>query len=89
MKAARIVAFPDSYALAASTARLVGAPLSVADVHRFPDGETRVRLPSELPERVVMLRSLDRPNEKLIELMLAARTARELGVRHLVLVAPS
>jgi ribose-phosphate pyrophosphokinase len=88
MKAAHILAFPESYALAASTARLIGAPISVADVHRFPDGETRVRLPAHLPEVVVLLRSLDRPNEKLVELMLAARTARELGVRHLVLVAP-
>ncbi len=88
MKAAHVLAFPDSRALAASTARLVGAPLSVAEVHEFPDGETRVRLPARLPEVVVLLRSLDRPNGKLVELMLAARTARELGVRHLVLVAP-
>ncbi len=88
MKAAHVLAFPESYPLAASTARLIGAPLSVADVYRFPDGETRVRLPADLPENVVLLRSLDRPNEKLIELMFAARTARDLGVQHLVLVAP-
>jgi hypothetical protein len=36
----------------------------------------------------VLLRSLDQPNEKLVELLLAARTARSLGVRHLTLVAP-
>jgi ribose-phosphate pyrophosphokinase len=83
-----ILAFPESYSLAATTARLIGAPLSVPDVHRFPDGETRVRVPADLPEAVVMLLSLDRPNEKLVELMLAARTVRDLGVRHLALVAP-
>jgi len=37
---------------------------------------------------VIICRSLDRPNNKLIELMLAARTARELGAQHLTLVAP-
>jgi ribose-phosphate pyrophosphokinase len=37
---------------------------------------------------VVVLRTLDHPNEKLVELLLAARTARALGARHLTLVAP-
>ena len=31
---------------------------------------------------------MDRPNEKLFELVLTAATARDLGVRHLTLVAP-
>jgi ribose-phosphate pyrophosphokinase len=56
--------------------------------HRFPDGEIRLRLPDALPERVVLLRTLDHPNEKLVDLLLAARTARLLGARHLTLVAP-
>lgn len=60
----------------------------VIERHRFPDGELRLRLPEALPARVVLLRSLDRPNEKLTELLLAARTARELGAEHLTLVAP-
>lgn len=60
----------------------------VIERHRFPDGELRLRLPEVLPARVVLLRSLDCPNEKLTELLLAARTARELGAQHLTLVAP-
>lgn len=71
--------------------RLAGAldgPCSIVDVHRFPDGESRVRLPGELPPRLVFCRSLNQPNDKLVELMLAARTARELGARHLTLAAP-
>lgn len=56
--------------------------------HRFPDGEMKLTLPSRLPERVVLLRSLHHPNEKLIEVLFAARTARALGVRHLALAAP-
>ncbi|MCZ4328253.1 ribose-phosphate pyrophosphokinase-like domain-containing protein, partial [Brachybacterium paraconglomeratum] len=35
-----------------------------------------------------LYRSLDQPNEKLVELLLAARTARTLGAPHLTLVAP-
>ncbi|MDR3453174.1 MAG: ribose-phosphate diphosphokinase [Rhodoferax sp.] len=74
-----------------SALRLAGAAaLASAPVgrHRFPDGELKLRLPASLPESVVLLRTLDHPNEKLVELLLAARTARELGARHLTLVAP-
>ena len=58
------------------------------DVHRFPDGESKLTLPPQLPAHVVICRSLDRPNDKLIELLLAAKTARQLGARRLSLVAP-
>ena len=56
--------------------------------HRFPDGELKLRLPPKLPPQVVLLRTLDNPNEKLVELLLAAQTARELGARQLTLLAP-
>lgn len=56
--------------------------------HLFPDGESLVRLPESLPAQVILCRSLDAPNAKLVELMLAADTARELGAQHLTLVAP-
>ena len=71
--------------------RLAGrAALSYGDVtvHRFPDGESLVRLPARLPMQVVFCLSLDDPNAKLIELELAAQTARDLGARQLTLVAP-
>lgn len=56
--------------------------------HRFPDQELRLRLPPSLPAQVVIFRSLHQPNEKLVELLLVARTARELGARRLTLVSP-
>lgn len=56
--------------------------------HRFPDGELQLTLPAHLPPHVVLLRSLHAPNDKLVELLLAAQTARELGAQHLSLVAP-
>lgn len=56
--------------------------------HRFPDGEIQLTLPTRLPPRVVLLRSLHQPNDKLTELLLAAPTARQLGAKHLCLVAP-
>ena len=83
-----LLAFADTEPLGTELAAALGCAFALIDVHQFPDGESRVRLPAELPERVIICRSLHHPNAKLVELMLAARCARELGVRHLTLVAP-
>ena len=80
--------FEDERAQAQSLAREAGMPLACIERHVFPDGEVKLRLPVPLPGRVVVLRSLDQPNSKLVELLLAARTARELGAKHLTLVTP-
>lgn len=83
-----LIGFPEYEGPARELAAATGLPYAEADIHRFPDGESRIRLPEELPPRVVFCRSLYRPNEKLVELILAAATARRLGVKHLALVAP-
>ncbi|HTT13737.1 MAG TPA: ribose-phosphate diphosphokinase [Burkholderiaceae bacterium] len=83
-----LLAFEDEWETARRLARECGRPPALIERHRFPDGELKLRLPAVLPEQVVFLRSLAWPNEKLVELLLAARTARELGARHLSLVAP-
>jgi ribose-phosphate pyrophosphokinase len=80
--------FDDEQASAQRIAEQAGLTLGLIARHRFPDGELKLRLPQALPERVVLLRTLDHPNEKLVELLLAARTGRELGARHLTLVTP-
>jgi len=80
--------FDDELPSAQRLAAQAGLTLGLIERHRFPDGELKLRLPATLPERVVLLRTLDQPNEKLVELLLVVRTARELGARHLTLVAP-
>jgi ribose-phosphate pyrophosphokinase len=83
-----IIGFDDYAGQCRGLAAALGVPLEFARVRRFPDGESLVKLPSSLPEDLVFCRSLDQPNDKLIEMMLAARTARENGARELTLVAP-
>lgn len=80
--------FDDESAAAGRLAQEAGLPARGIERHRFPDGELRLCLPPELPAHVVMLRGLHQPNEKLVELLLAARTARTLGAQRLTLVAP-
>jgi len=83
-----ILGFPDYREQAQRLAQAAGLAYAEVEIHHFPDGESRVRLPAGLSERVFLCRSLDHPNDKLIELALTAAAARELGVRHLTLVAP-
>ncbi|MFT3856869.1 MAG: ribose-phosphate diphosphokinase [Aquabacterium sp.] len=82
----------DEQAPACRLAAALGLPAVCMERHRFPDEELRLRLPVDdagrLPPHLVIYRSLDRPNDKLIELMLVAREARKLGAMHLTLVAP-
>lgn len=83
-----ILAFPDYLSQAQSLAARLDVPMAEAVLHHFPDGESLIRLPTSLPEHVIVCRSLNRPNDKLIELLLCATTARELGAKRLTLVAP-
>jgi ribose-phosphate pyrophosphokinase len=80
--------FPEDQAIAERAAQAAGLSACAVERHRFPDGELRLRLPAALPPRVVVWRTLNDPNEKLVELLLVAETARALGARHLSLVAP-
>jgi len=85
---AALLYFDDEQAAALDLIRAADLVPAKVQRHFFPDGEIRLRLPDALPEHVVLLRTLDHPNEKLVELLLAARTARSLGARHITLVAP-
>lgn len=85
---ALLLHFDDETAAAHRIASAAGMPCATIVRHRFPDGELKLTLPGELSGRIVLLRTLDRPNEKLVELLLAARTARLLGAKHMTLVAP-
>ncbi len=83
-----VLRFPEYRQQAQRMADAAGFPSADVDIHHFPDGESRIRLPEKLPEKVIFCRSLNQPNEKLIELILAAATARRLGAKQITLVAP-
>jgi ribose-phosphate pyrophosphokinase len=80
--------FAEDRDIATRAAEAAGAVTRLVERHRFPDGELRLRLPESLPGRVVVWRTLNAPNEKLVELLLVAQAARAQGVQHLTLVAP-
>lgn len=59
------------------------------ELRNFPDGETYFQLKKSPTGRsLVVLCSLDRPDEKALPLLFMAETARELGVHKIGLAAP-
>lgn len=68
-------------------ASALGVPYHPVNVRHFPDGESLVQV-EHSPETALLNCSLDRPNEKLVELLLAASALRDNGAAKVVLVAP-
>lgn len=83
-----LLGFPDYQLQAKSLARILKVDYAEVDVHQFPDGESRLKLPTEIPDKIIICRSLNHPNEKLIELYFIVKAARQKGCEHITLVAP-
>ncbi len=83
-----VLGFSENASAAATVARKLGCGSETADLHYFPDGESRIRIPGLGGDSVIVYRSLDRPNEKLVELLLCVRHLRASGMKTIVLVAP-
>jgi len=83
-----VLSFDDYEKQSRRLAQALALPYRLIQRHRFPDGESKLTLPVDLPEHVLICQSLNQPNEKLLELLLAAKTASQLGVKQLTLVAP-
>ena len=83
-----VCAFANEAEPAVRLAHALDAPFAPIWTHRFPDGEIMPTVAAPAAETTVVYRSLARPNEKLIELLLAADAWRRAGARRLILVAP-
>lgn len=84
-----LLALPGNEAFAKSLAQSLGWPASEVAPRRFPDGEAYVRINDECAGRsVALVCTLDRPDEKVLPLLFAADTLRELGAARVGLVAP-
>jgi ribose-phosphate pyrophosphokinase len=86
---AAVLALPGAGPLAERIAARLEAHSTPVEVHRFPDGEHRVRLAGGVSGRpVVLAAALERPDDKLLPLLFAAATARDLGAASVGLAAP-
>lgn len=85
---AAICAFDDDIGPAQRLATALGLPLQVLDMHRFPDGESLPTAPGGAFDQLIVYRGLDRPDPKIMPLLLLADAASRMAVKRLILVAP-
>jgi ribose-phosphate pyrophosphokinase len=80
---------PDEEAFADRLVPALQADRIALALHRFPDGESLIRLEGDVTGRTVVLTcSLARPDEKTLALLFAADAARDLGAAKVLLAAP-
>lgn len=79
--------FPAYEAQARRLAGALAIPCSAVAIRRFPDGESLVRV-GDGASTALLYCSLDDPNAKLVEVLLAASSLRDLGAAKVTLIAP-
>ena len=83
-----VVSLPDYTEPAQRLASKLGFAYQAIEVHHFPDGESRVSVPTQPAAHIIICQSLDHPNDKLIELLLAIQTLRSSEAKRVSLIAP-
>ena len=75
--------------LTANLANNLEAEIGETTIRQFPDGETYVRILSEVKNKcVVLVATLHQPDEKLLPIYFLSQTAKSLGAKCTCLVAP-
>jgi ribose-phosphate pyrophosphokinase len=84
-----VIAMPGNEQLAGELAVQLLLERVAATVRRFPDGESHVRVDGMVEGRdALIVCTLDRPDDKLVPLLLLAAAVREAGALSVGLVAP-
>lgn len=84
-----LVPMPSNEAMADKIAAKLKGRVAELVCRVFPDGESYLRFPESLTGRdIALVCTLDHPDTKILPLLFAARTARELGARRIGLIAP-
>ncbi len=84
-----IIGFSKSDKLAKSVAKKLKIKYSCLKIKKFPDKETYLKFTTDVKNKnVILFRTLNNPNEKIIEILFAAYTAKDLGAKKVILAAP-
>jgi ribose-phosphate pyrophosphokinase len=89
MSKALMVIMPGNELFGSHLSSAMDAEIAGLENRRFPDGESYVRFETAPQDRdIIILCTLDRPDDKVLPLLFAAHTARDLGARSVGLVCP-
>jgi ribose-phosphate pyrophosphokinase len=84
-----LLVFPGNECLGRKLSEASGIPEGAFELHSFPDGESYVRIKSDVKaKKVFVLCTLPQPDEKIIPLLFLARLLREATAKEIILLAP-
>jgi ribose-phosphate pyrophosphokinase len=84
-----VISMPGNERMTAELVESLGAETGHLDMRKFPDGETYLRFATEPVGRpVFIICTLADPDAKILSLLFAAATARELGATKVGLISP-
>ncbi len=84
-----IIGCSNSRILAKNIAKILKVEYSELTVKKFPDSELYIKFETEIKNKeLVFIQTLHPSNEAILELILAAHTAKELEAKKIILVTP-
>ncbi len=84
-----VFALPDNEILAESITAKLNAVKGELVIRRFPDGESYVRVITEVKEKeIILVGTLHQPDEKLLPLYYLSKNLKDLGATKIILIAP-
>ncbi|HAU0116404.1 TPA: ribose-phosphate pyrophosphokinase [Legionella pneumophila] len=79
----------DSSEIAGQLQKTLQVEVGKVTFHRFPDTEWYLKIDSEVKNRsIIVVDSLNQPDEKILPLLFFAKAAKELGAQKIGLIAP-
>lgn len=84
-----LFALPGNEEITKKLALHLNIEKGVSVISQFPDGETYVKIQSDIKnKRVILVCTLHQPDNKLLPLYFLSKTARDLGAKSICIVAP-
>ncbi|UKJ06701.1 ribose-phosphate pyrophosphokinase [Solitalea lacus] len=84
-----IFALPGNEALAHSLIVSLKAEKGEAEIRRFPDGESYIKVKSDLTDKdAILVCTLHQPDDKLLSLYFFCNTLKDFGAKKITLIAP-
>ncbi|WP_317897672.1 ribose-phosphate pyrophosphokinase [Aurantibacillus circumpalustris] len=81
--------FPGNEVLTTTLALNDNASIGLAEIRRFPDGESYIRIKSDVcGKHVVLVCTLDKPDEKIMQIYFFSKIVRTMKASTLTLVSP-
>ncbi|MBI2785774.1 MAG: ribose-phosphate diphosphokinase [Legionella longbeachae] len=84
-----LFALPGNLKLSLLLTKKLKIELGKAEIRSFPDGESYIRIDSEVQNKIaILVCTFNDPNSKVLTLLFMARTLKELGAKKIFLVSP-